>query len=258
MDLRACNNCDIASQLSSAMVERMKNASATMHGQATSILLVTHDEEVAQMLDRLLLAHGYHVLRATSAQHAFSLDQRTGTKLVVVDRRQHIIAQLRRDPLIGHIPMVAFQAHGQSCTEEEMLGELANGYDVVLPALNHREWLAIIKALLRRHELLSAPEPELRVNQLHMNCSRYEVTKAGVPLELTPKEFTILRVLLQQAGRVLSRQELLNRVWGEDYALEEHALDVHIHALRRKIELNPSKPTVILTIRGIGYKLLNS
>ena len=139
-----------------------------------------------------------------------------------------------------------------------MLRELADGYDMVLSALSHREWLAIIKALLRRQEFLSAPEPELRANQLYMNVARYEVAMAGVSLELTPKEFRILQVLLQHAGRVLSRQELLNRVWGEDYALEEHALDVHIHALRRKIESDPSRPTVIVTVRGIGYKLFDS
>lgn len=88
-----------------------------------------------------------------------------------------------------------------------------------------------------------------------MNLDRYEVTVADVPVRLTPKEFQILRALIQQAGRVLSRQGLLNLVWGEGYALAEHALDVHIHALRHKIESDPSKPTVVHTIQGIGYKL---
>ena len=236
----------------------MQNATDTVRHQGALILLVTHDEEVAEMLHRLLRAHGYHVLQATSAQHAFSLAQRVSSKLAVIDRRQEIIALLRRDSLIGRIPMVAFQPHGLPCTEEDMLKELADGYDMVLSSHSHREWLAIIKALLRRQEFLSAPEWELRVNQLSMNVARYEVAMAGVPLELTPKEFRILRVLLQHAGRVLSRQELLNRVWGEDYALEEHALDVHIHALRRKIESDPSRPTVLLTVRGMGYKLIDS
>ena len=88
-----------------------------------------------------------------------------------------------------------------------------------------------------------------------MNLDRHEVRVEGKSIQLTPKEFQILRVLLQHPGRVLTRQELLNLVWGEDYALEEHALDVHIHALRHKLETKPSAPQWILTVRGVGYKL---
>ncbi len=88
-----------------------------------------------------------------------------------------------------------------------------------------------------------------------MDVARHEVRVGTRPVVLTPREFQILRQFLESPGLVLSRQELLNRVWGEDFALEEHALDVHIHALRQKIEANPSRPALILTIRGVGYKL---
>jgi DNA-binding response OmpR family regulator len=88
-----------------------------------------------------------------------------------------------------------------------------------------------------------------------MNLDRHEVRVEGKSIQLTPKEFQILRVLLQNPGRVLTRQALLNLVWGEDYALEEHALDVHIHALRQKLEYKPSVPQWIVTVRGVGYKL---
>jgi len=88
-----------------------------------------------------------------------------------------------------------------------------------------------------------------------MDISRHEVTVGANLVELTPKEFRILHQFLLSPGVVLSRQDLLNRVWGEDYALEEHALDVHIHSLRQKIEADPSKPIFIVTIRGVGYKL---
>ena len=77
----------------------------------------------------------------------------------------------------------------------------------------------------------------------------------GPPIDLTPKEFQILQQFLESPRRVFSRQEMLNRVWGEGYALEEHALDVHIHSLRQKIEVNPANPTFLLTVRGVGYKL---
>jgi two-component system response regulator RegX3 len=95
----------------------------------------------------------------------------------------------------------------------------------------------------------------LKVGSLEMDLSRYEVRVQGAVKPLTYKEFEILRHLLLSAGHVLSRQELLNRVWGEDYALEEHALDVHIHSLRRKIEPDAANPQFIITVRGVGYKL---
>jgi DNA-binding response OmpR family regulator len=88
-----------------------------------------------------------------------------------------------------------------------------------------------------------------------MDLDRHEVTVNGHAVDLTPKEFQILRQFLESPSRVFSRQEMLNRVWGEGYALEEHALDVHIHSLRQKIEQDPGRPRFIVTVRGIGYKL---
>ena len=88
-----------------------------------------------------------------------------------------------------------------------------------------------------------------------MDLDRHEVLVNGHVVDLTPKEFQILRQFLESPGRVFSRQEMLNQVWGEGYALEEHALDVHIHSLRQKIESDPTCPKKIVTVRGIGYKL---
>jgi two-component system, OmpR family, response regulator RegX3 len=88
-----------------------------------------------------------------------------------------------------------------------------------------------------------------------MDVDRHEVQVNGHAVDLTPKEFQILQHFLESPRRVFSRQEMLNRVWGEGYALEEHALDVHIHSLRQKIEVNPANPTFLLTVRGVGYKL---
>ena len=88
-----------------------------------------------------------------------------------------------------------------------------------------------------------------------MDLDRHEVLVNGHAVDLTPKEFQILKQFLESPRRVFSRQEMLNRVWGEGYALEEHALDVHIHSLRQKIEQNPARPTFLLTVRGVGYKL---
>ena len=88
-----------------------------------------------------------------------------------------------------------------------------------------------------------------------MDLTCHEVLVNGHAVDLTPKEFQILKQFLESPRRVFSRQEMLNRVWGEGYALEEHALDVHIYSLRQKIEQNPASPTFLLTVRGVGYKL---
>lgn len=93
------------------------------------------------------------------------------------------------------------------------------------------------------------------VGNLQMDMVRHEVTVGGKPVELTPKEFQILQHLMQHPSKVFSRDELLDRIWGEGYALEQHTLDVHIHSLRHKIESDPAKPKYIMTVRGIGYKL---
>jgi DNA-binding response OmpR family regulator len=88
-----------------------------------------------------------------------------------------------------------------------------------------------------------------------MDLDKHEVTVNGRAVALTPKEFRILNCFLQSPSLVFSRQEMLNHVWGEGYALEEHALDVHIHSLRQKIEADPADPKYIVTVRGVGYKL---
>ncbi len=93
------------------------------------------------------------------------------------------------------------------------------------------------------------------VGGLALNIVRREVTVGGKPVDLTPTQFKILLQLIQQPSRVFSRSELLDLIWGEGYALEQHTLDVHIHSLRHKIEPDPSNPKFIVTVRGVGYKL---
>ncbi len=118
-----------------------------------------------------------------------------------------------------------------------------------------RELVARVRAILRRRETGVATNIQYHAGKLRMDLDRHEVQVNGHAVELTPKEFQILKQFLESPHRVFSRQEMLNRVWGEGYALEEHALDVHIHSLRQKIEQNPANPTLLLTVRGVGYKL---
>jgi DNA-binding response OmpR family regulator len=127
--------------------------------------------------------------------------------------------------------------------------------DLVLCPQSLRELVARIRAVLRSERLRASPRSRYIAGPIQVDVDRYEVTVEGRPVELTPKEFRILQELVQAPSRVFTRDELLNRVWGEGTALEEHALDVHIHSLRQKIEPDPAHPRFIVTVRGVGYKL---
>ena len=127
--------------------------------------------------------------------------------------------------------------------------------DDVFSGQSHRQIIAKIRALLRRHEAESQLPQILIVGNLRMDLEKHEVRKDGTLISLTPKEFAILHCFLQAPGQAFSRQTMLSRVWGEEYALDHHALDVHVHALRHKIEKDPERPDLIVTVRGVGYKL---
>src|SRR5262249_26831558 len=142
-------------------------------------------------------------------------------------------------------------------TDEDCLQEYDQGVDLVASGHSVRELVARVRAILRRCET-DTPSNNTNtytVGTIHMDLERHEVRVNRRPVDLTPKEFQILSHFLESPRRVFSRQDMLNRVWGDGYALEAHALDVHIHSLRHKIERNPARPTFLLTVRGVGYKL---
>lgn len=221
----------------------------------TTVLLVTMNAATTQTLQKALLTNGYAVRVApTLAQTLIELRQ-ADPSMVLIDRQVIRKEKIRRDQLSDAIPIIALQTFDQPCDEEECLCELDGGFDLVFCSASYRELIAHIRAILRRHNMTKAPSSVLRIEGLMMDTARHEVTVGGTLVDLTPKEFRILHQFLLSPGVVLSRQELLNRVWGEDYALEEHALDVHIHSLRQKIEADSAKTAFIITIRGVGYKL---
>ena len=219
------------------------------------LLLVSADKVASGSLEKLIEINGYSACLATTLASALSEIRRHSPVLILVDREILAKEAGRRDQFPPAIPIIVLQRFDRSCEPDECLTELEAGYDLVFCSASYRELLAHIRAILRRHHMTMAPSSVLRVEGLMMDIARHEVMVGGALVELTPKEFRILHQLLLSPGVVLSRQELLNRVWGEDYALEEHALDVHIHSLRQKIEADSTKPSFIITIRGVGYKL---
>ena len=219
------------------------------------ILMILPHGDRADALQKQLKSNGFNTSVAASMMSAQFLMRQSPPSLILLDRRLLSETPFRPMDIPATIPVIVVQPFGQPCEAEECLEGLDAGFDLVFCSSSYRELIAHIRAMLRRHEVSPEPSPQLRVEGLSIDIARHEVKVRDAFVDLTPKEFKILYQFLRSPGRVLSRQELLNRVWGEDYALEEHALDVHIHSLRQKIEPNSAKPTFIITIRGVGYKL---
>ena len=221
-----------------------------------TILIVTQSELFAQSLEKYLGESGYAVAIANDLTSGVAEAHRNAPCLVLVDRNvAGGFNQFLRNPLLRKVPIVTMQQPGVDCAEDVCIEDIDQGGDSVLCNQSYREMIAHVRAILRRQQLKSGSRALYVVDRLRMDIDRHEVIVDGRAVELTPKEFQILYQLVQDPSRVFSRDELLNRVWGEGCALEEHTLDVHIHSLRHKIEADPAHPRFIVTVRGIGYKL---
>jgi two-component system response regulator RegX3 len=218
------------------------------------ILIVTANDGLAGALRNSFEEYGYTTEVVRDGTDAVEAIRRTPPTVLLVEHRADL-DQLRRDPRFRALPIVAIQQPGARCAEDQCLEDLEVGADASLCELGYREIIARVRAILRREELLGITADRYVVGRLRLDTVRHEVTVDGKPVELTLKEFQILLQLMQHPARAFSRDELLDRVWGKGYALEQHTLDVHIHSLRHKIEQNPTRPKYILTVRGIGYKL---
>jgi two-component system response regulator RegX3 len=220
-----------------------------------SVLIFLKSEPFAQSLKKALETSGLRSTAVTTESAALTEAKTNVPSLILLDRRSGSVVNFRRMSMLSTVPIVAVQEGHLSCSDEECLQEYDQGIDLVVCAQTVRELVARVRAILRHREARITSNIQYSAGNLRMDLDRHEVLVHGRAVELTPKEFQILRQFLESPRRVFSRQEMLNRVWGEGYALEEHALDVHIHGLRQKIEQNQASPTFLLTVRGVGYKL---
>jgi two-component system, OmpR family, response regulator RegX3 len=231
----------------------MMTAKTSIKDVRDFVLIFLKSESFAESLVKGLEASGCRSTAVTTESLAFTEAKANIPSLIVLDRRSDSIANFRR--MLSTVPIVVVQEGHLSCSNEECLQEYSQDVDLVVCSQSVRELVARVRAILRRRGTGVQSGAQYNAGNLRMDLDRHEVLVNGHAVELTPKEFQILRQFLESPRRVFSRQEMLNRVWGEGYALEEHALDVHIHSLRQKIEQNPATPTFLLTVRGVGYKL---
>ncbi len=220
-----------------------------------TIVIITTGETFVDPLRTALQQAGYRAVVAKDLEHATAQLRSDVPSLVLFDRKHCPGSLTQRPEALRHVVFVSLWLGEDSCTEDQCVEEFDHGADEVVCRQSTRQVLARIRAILRRQQASLTPLHSFASGPLRMDLDRHEVTVNGKLINLTPKEFQILRYFLESPARVFSRQEMLNRVWGEGYALEEHALDVHIHSLRHKIEPDPAHPRFIVTVRGVGYKL---
>jgi len=228
---------------------------------STHILLVDDDALLRRSLVLNLEEAGYRASASATAEEALVLAARDRPDLVLLDiglpGMDGLDALRHFQSRIG-VPVIFLTARRREL--DEVLGLQLGADDYITKPFDKDVLLARIKTVLRRFAHTDAPRPAeqkgpLVAGDLVIDTAAHTVTVAGQPVELTPLEFDLLQALVENAGRVLSVDELLNRVWGEEYVGQPQVVYVHIHWLRERLEEDPQTPRRIVTVRGVGYKL---
>lgn len=221
------------------------------------ILVVDDDREVVRLIRAYLEQAGFEVLAAYDGDTAVHVIRRDRPDLLLLDLMLPgmdgwaITRLVRADPSLAHIPIIMLTARVDDT--DKIVGLELGADDYVTKPYNPREVVARVRARLRQPDV--APPQTLRVGGLEMDVRRRDVRVDGRPIELTPTEFSLLQVLMEQAGYVLTRGELTRRALGVDFEGVERTLDSHIRNLRQKIEPDPANPTYVQTVYGVGFRL---
>ena len=222
----------------------------------TRILVVEDEESFSDPLSFMLRREGYEVEVAITGVEALQMFERSGADLVLLDLMlpglsgTEVCRELRSR---SHVPIIMVTARDSEV--DKVVGLELGADDYVTKPFSSRELAARIRAVLRR----GAEPEELMLNvveagPVRMDVERHVVTVDGHQVAMPLKEFDLLELLLRNAGRVLTRGQLIDRVWGADYVGDTKTLDVHVKRLRAKIEPDPANPKYLVTVRGLGYK----
>ncbi|MBF4552782.1 response regulator transcription factor [Corynebacterium suicordis] len=228
----------------------------------TSVLIVEDEESLAEPLAFLLKKEGFEVFLAGDGPTALEVFAAEKVDIVLLDLMlpgmsgTEVCRQLRQT---SAVPVIMVTARDSEI--DKVVGLELGADDYVTKPYFARELIARIRAVLRRGGE-NVPQGEdiaddgmvLRDNRVMMDVERHIVTVDGSKVPMPLKEFDLLEYLMRNSGRVLTRGQLIDRVWGADYVGDTKTLDVHIKRLRSKIERNPSRPEILVTVRGLGYK----
>jgi two-component system response regulator RegX3 len=222
----------------------------------TRILVVEDEPSFSDALSYMLRKEGFEVAVAATGPEGIEEFGRAGADLVLLDLMLpglsglEVCRQLRTK---SDVPVIMLTA--KDAEVDKVVGLEIGADDYVTKPFSARELVARIRAVLRRHgEKAEAGTSVLEAGPVRMDVDRHVVTVNGDDASMPLKEFELLEFLLRNTGRVLTRSQLIDRVWGSDYVGDTKTLDVHVKRLRSKIEPDPAKPKHLLTVRGLGYK----
>ncbi|WP_053956908.1 response regulator transcription factor [Inediibacterium massiliense] len=224
------------------------------------VLVVDDEQHIIELIQFNLEKNGFFVITSENGEDAIKIAQKEIPDLILLDLMLPGIdgfeacKQIRNHEATSKIPIIMLTAKGEET--DKVLGLELGADDYLTKPFSVRELIARMKAVLRRFEEPSKETLQvIKFNDIVIDTQKHEVIKDGKQLELTLKEFELLKILAKNRGKVLSRNFLLDEVWGYDYFGETRTVDVHIRHLRKKIEDNDKYPIYIETIRGIGYKM---
>ena len=221
----------------------------------TRILIIEDEESYRDATAFMLRKEGFEVLTAEDGETGLATYDRSGADLVLLDLMMpgmpgfEVCRQLRSRGNVGIVMVTA-----RDSEVDKVVGLELGADDYLTKPFSHRELVARIRAVLRRGQDQVLVPDIVEAAGVRIDVERHEVVVDGREVRLALREFELLEVLLRNAGRVMTRGQLIDRVWGSDYVGDTKTLDVHIKRLRAKIEDDPAAPTRLVTVRGLGYK----
>jgi two-component system response regulator RegX3 len=223
----------------------------------TRILLIEDEESIGSALEYQLGRDGFDTSWVKDGAEGLERFKNTGADLVLLDLMlpgmsgEEVCREIRRH---SSVPVIMLTAKDTEI--DKVVGLELGADDYVTKPFSTRELIARIKAVLRRGRSTEQDTGVLEGGDVRLDPERVEVQVRGTPTHLTRKEFELLEILMRNATRVLTRETLIDEIWGPDYFGDTRTLDVHIKRLRAKFESDPHKPEHLVTVRGIGYKFV--
>ena len=222
-----------------------------------NILVVDDEEHILELIKFNLEKNGYKVTTAANGIEALNLVRSEAPQLLLLDLMlpgmdgYDVCKEIRKDNSISSTPIVMLSAKGEEL--DKILGLELGADDYITKPFSVRELLARVKAILRR-TTIQLIDKSYKFGNIIIDFEKHEVVKDGQKVDLTLKEFELLEMLTKNKGRVMTRDFLLDEIWGYEYVGETRTVDVHIRHLRQKIEEDDKNPKYIETVRGIGYR----
>lgn len=222
------------------------------------VLIIDDEAHIVELIRYNLQASGFATIQAFNGIDGLELAKQEMPDLVLLDLMLpgidglEVCKRLRRDDKLKNIPIIMLTARSEEI--DKILGLELGADDYITKPFSVRELNARVKALLRRSNVQEVETENFSFNDVEVDYLKHEVKKNGIKVDLTLKEFELLDILVKNKGKVMTRDLILDKIWGYEYVGETRTVDVHIRHLRQKLEDDDRTPQYIETVRGIGYR----